>query len=107
MFRKKWVFYFGIMVCFVMWGNLSIAAEQGFLLGEEGKGGTVKAAENTDLNIRIRLQPRFDAGDLIKSDEMNANCNASPDGNDPYRSTAHPFPNRLTLLDTTSTYPYG
>src|SRR3972149_982637 len=69
MFRKKCVFYFGIMVCFVMWGNLSIAAEQGFLLGEEGKGGTVKAAENTDLTIRIRLQPRFDAGDLIKSDE--------------------------------------
>ena len=45
------------------------ASAQGFLLGEEGKGVTVKAAENTDLNIRIRLQPRFDAGDLIKSDE--------------------------------------
>src|SRR3989304_695116 len=46
-----------------------VAHAEGFLLGEEGKGVTVKAAENTDLNVRIRLQPRFDAGDLIKSDE--------------------------------------
>jgi len=46
-----------------------VAHAEGFLLGEEGKGITVKAAENTDLNVRIRLQPRFDAGDLIKSDE--------------------------------------
>ena len=66
---KKWVFYFGITVCFVMLRSLSIAAEQGFLLGEESKGFTVKAAENTDMSVRIRLQPRFDAGDLIKSDE--------------------------------------
>ena len=48
-------------------GGVSRAEE--FLLGEESKGVTVKAAENADLNIRIRLQPRFDAGDLIKSDE--------------------------------------
>ncbi len=46
-----------------------VSRAEGFLLGEESKGVTVKAAENTDLNIRIRLQPRFDAGDLIKSDE--------------------------------------
>jgi phosphate-selective porin OprO/OprP len=46
-----------------------VAHAEGFLLGEEGKGITVKAAENTDLNVRIRLQPRFDAGDLITSDE--------------------------------------
>jgi phosphate-selective porin len=48
-------------------GGVSLA--EGFLLGEEGTGATVKVAENTSLNVRITLQGRLDAGDLIKSDE--------------------------------------
>ena len=38
----------------------------GFIFGEETKGVTL-ASNESDLNIRIRLQPRFDYGDLIKS----------------------------------------
>lgn len=37
-----------------------------FLLGDETKGVTLQANE-ADLNIRVRLQPRIDMGDLIKS----------------------------------------
>lgn len=45
--------------------NSQVYAE-GFLFGDESKGLTLPANE-TDLNIRIRLQPRADYGDLIKS----------------------------------------
>jgi phosphate-selective porin OprO/OprP len=54
------------------------ASAEGFILGDEGKGVTVKAAENTDLNIRIRLQPRFDAGDIIK-DEAGTSYDSETD----------------------------
>jgi phosphate-selective porin len=43
------------------------SSAQEFQLGEESKGVTVKAAENTDLTVRVRLQPRLDVGDIIKS----------------------------------------
>jgi len=42
------------------------AQAAGFYYGEETKGVTVSANES-DLNVRIRLQPRMDFGDIIKS----------------------------------------
>ena len=39
-------------------------AYAGFVLGEETKGVTITQGES-DLNIRVRLQPRFDFGDLV------------------------------------------
>jgi phosphate-selective porin OprO and OprP len=46
-------------------GGTSRAQE--FLLGPETKGVAIKAGEDVFLAVRIRLQPRFDAGDLIGS----------------------------------------
>lgn len=37
-----------------------------FMFGDETKGVTVAQGES-DLNIRVRLQPRFDFGDLVKN----------------------------------------
>jgi phosphate-selective porin OprO/OprP len=42
------------------------ASAEGFLFGDETKGATITANE-ADINIRLRVQPRFDYGDLIKS----------------------------------------
>lgn len=39
-------------------------AYAGFMFGEETKGVTITKDES-DLNIRIRLQPRFDFGDIV------------------------------------------
>ncbi|MBI5468250.1 MAG: hypothetical protein HY891_03875 [Deltaproteobacteria bacterium] len=44
---------------------LSGPAQAGYF-GDETKGVTL-ASNESDLNIRIRLQPRFDYGDLVKS----------------------------------------
>jgi len=41
-------------------------AHAGSLFGDETKGVTLTSNES-DLNVRIRLQPRFDFGDLVKS----------------------------------------
>jgi phosphate-selective porin OprO and OprP len=46
-------------------GGTSRAQE--FLLGPETRGVVIQAGEDTTLAVRIRLQPRFDAGDLIVS----------------------------------------
>ena len=46
----------------------STAYAEEFLLGDETKGVTLKANE-ADLNIRVRLQPRIDYGDIIKSQD--------------------------------------
>lgn len=43
------------------------AFAQDFVMGEETKGLKVKISDDTDFNLRIRLQPRFDSGDLIAS----------------------------------------
>lgn len=43
------------------------AFAQDFAMGEETKGLKVKISDDTDFNIRIRMQPRFDMGDLITS----------------------------------------
>lgn len=45
---------------------LSGPAEAAGYFGDETKGVTLTSNES-DLNIRIRLQPRFDYGDLVKS----------------------------------------
>ncbi|MEK7880816.1 MAG: porin [Deltaproteobacteria bacterium] len=38
-----------------------------FMLGEESKGAKIKVTDESDLTIRIRLQPRIDSGDIITS----------------------------------------
>jgi phosphate-selective porin OprO/OprP len=43
------------------------AFAQDFAMGEETKGLKVKISDDTDFNLRVRLQPRFDSGDLIAS----------------------------------------
>lgn len=53
-----------LLVSMMLMSNAVYAAE--FLLGDETKGATLQANE-ADLNIRIRLQPRIDYGDIIKS----------------------------------------
>lgn len=46
--------------------SATTAFAEGFLLGEETNGVTFTSDE-TDLNVRVRLQPRLDYGDIIKS----------------------------------------
>lgn len=43
------------------------AFAQDFAMGEETKGLKVKISDDTDFSLRVRLQPRFDSGDLIAS----------------------------------------
>lgn len=45
------------------------AFAQDFSMGEETKGFKVKASDETDISFRVRLQPRIDIGDLIKSED--------------------------------------
>src|SRR3990170_7506645 len=45
---------------------------EGFRLGDETKGLKVKISDDTDITMRIRLQPRFDMGDLVKSEDGNS-----------------------------------
>jgi phosphate-selective porin OprO/OprP len=40
---------------------------QEYSLGEETKGMKVKISDDTEFALRVRLQPRFDTGDLIAS----------------------------------------
>ncbi len=42
------------------------AFAEGFMFGDETKGVTLTQNES-DMNIRVRMQPRFDYGDIIKS----------------------------------------
>src|SRR4030066_2026591 len=48
------------------------ALAQGFRFGDETKGLKVKISDDTDITMRIRLQPRFDMGDLVKSEDGNS-----------------------------------
>ncbi len=41
---------------------------QDFTMGEETKGMKVKISDDTDISLRIRLQPRLDMGDLVKNE---------------------------------------
>ena len=45
------------------------AFAQDFSMGEETKGLKVKISDATDISFRVRLQPRLDMGDLIKSED--------------------------------------
>lgn len=38
-----------------------------YMLGEETKGVTIKVTEDVDMNVRVRLQPRLDFGDLVEN----------------------------------------
>lgn len=42
-----------------------------FLLGEETKGVTIRAAEYTNLTVRFLFQPRLDTGDLTRTRDGN------------------------------------
>lgn len=44
--------------------TLPVHAE--FALGDETKGAIIKVGDETDLNVRVRLQPRLDIGDVMK-----------------------------------------
>src|SRR3990170_6139977 len=46
---------------------------QDFSMGEETKGLKVKISDDTDISFRVRLQPRIDMGDLIKSEDGKSN----------------------------------
>ena len=59
------------VVSALLWSGASYAADPVFLFGEETKGASI-AANEADLNIRIRLQPRFDYGDIIKEKDGNS-----------------------------------
>lgn len=50
------------------------ADEKGFIYGEETNGITV-SKDDSDLNVRIRLQPRLDYGDIIKSRDAKSYTN--------------------------------
>ncbi len=49
------------------------AFAQDFSLGEATKGLKVKISDDTDISFRVRLQPRIDMGDLIKSEDGKSN----------------------------------
>ncbi|MEK9195004.1 MAG: porin, partial [Patescibacteria group bacterium] len=49
------------------------ARAQDFSMGEETKGLKVKVSDDTDISFRVRLQPRIDFGDLIKSEDGKSN----------------------------------
>ncbi|MEK7678829.1 MAG: porin, partial [Deltaproteobacteria bacterium] len=50
---------------------LSAPAYAGFYFGDETKGATI-ATNEADINLRLRLQPRLDYGDIIKSKDDKA-----------------------------------
>lgn len=54
------------MICLML---TTTALAEGFRFGNETKGLKVKISDDTDMTIRIRLQPRFDMGDLVKSED--------------------------------------
>ena len=63
---------FVILFAFLFVPGLSIPAYAGsFTLGEETKGVTV-TTDDSDLNIRIRMQPRIDYGELIESEDKKS-----------------------------------
>ncbi len=41
---------------------------QDFKMGDETKGLKVKISDDTDIGIRVRMQPRLDMGDLVKNE---------------------------------------
>lgn len=45
---------------------------QDFIMGEDTKGLKVKISDDTDFSLRIRMQPRLDMGDMVKSQDGNS-----------------------------------
>src|SRR3990172_4811033 len=45
---------------------------QEFMFGEETKGLKVKISDDTDITTRIRLQPRFDMGDMATGEDKKS-----------------------------------
>lgn len=48
------------------------AFAQDFRFGDETKGLKAKLSDDINITTRIRLQPRFDMGDLVKSEDGNS-----------------------------------
>ncbi len=58
--------HIGALTAAVVAAVLALPAHAEFALGDETKGATVKVNDEADLNVRVRLQPRLDIGDLMK-----------------------------------------
>lgn len=46
---------------------MALPAHAEFALGDETKGIKVKFSDEADMNVRVRLQPRVDFGDLVRN----------------------------------------
>ncbi len=55
-----------ILAAAVAAAALALPAHAEFALDDETRGATVKVNDKADLNVRVRLQPRLDIGDLMK-----------------------------------------
>ena len=55
------------MLCAFLVALLFSAPSYAFMLGEESKGARIKLTDEADVTFRVRLQPRFDIGDLIEN----------------------------------------
>ena len=58
---------YGFVLCAFLTVLICSAPSYGFMLGEESKGATIKISDEADVTFRVRLQPRFDFGDLIEN----------------------------------------
>ena len=59
-----------IGIVFLMLTATAYAEE--FMFGEETKGLKVKISDDTDITTRIRLQPRFDLGDMATGEDKKS-----------------------------------
>ncbi|MEE9543434.1 MAG: porin, partial [Thermodesulfobacteriota bacterium] len=56
-----------LSICVFLLTFIFTSSSLAFMLGEETKGVTLKAGDNADLNIRVRLQPRLDFGEIVEN----------------------------------------
>lgn len=61
-----------LMIGIVFLMLTATAYAQEFMFGEETKGLKVKISDDTDITTRIRLQPRFDMGDMATGEDKKS-----------------------------------
>ena len=61
-----------LMIGIVFLMLTATAYAQEFMFGEETKGLKVKISDDTDITTRIRLQPRFDLGDMATGEDKKS-----------------------------------
>jgi len=66
----NWLRHFPAALLLIVSISTPVLAKD-FLLGEETKGVTIRAAEHTNFTARILLQGRLDTGDLIRARDGN------------------------------------